>query len=148
MSIRMILAASAVLALGAPAFAQEAAPAPPLAPAIDPEARAAFEAKGRAFEAAVEAMTRDMQTALTAAGGDTAKAHADLDAIATAFQPQADAFADELDAFLIAQRPSMPPETQAQMAQMGPALQAQIRGIPAAAKTGVLQAAAAAATPQ
>lgn len=138
MSIRMILAASALLAFGAPAFAQDAPPAPPAAPAVDAAAQAAFEAKGEAFEAAVEEMTREMQAAATAAAGDTAKANADLDAIAARFQPRADAFANELDAFLASQLPAMPPEVQAQMAQMGPMLRAQITGIPTATKAGVL----------
>ena len=143
MSIRMILAASAVLAFGAPAFAQDAPVAPPAAPAVDAEAQAAFEARGEAFEAAIEAMTREMQVAATAAGGDTAKANADLDAIAVRYQPQADAFADDLDGFLASQLPSMPAEAQAQMAQMGPMLRARITGIPAETKAKVLQAAAA-----
>jgi hypothetical protein len=39
----------------------------------------------------------------------------------------------------------MPPEAQAQMTQMGPALRAQITGSPATIKAGVIQEAAAAA---
>lgn len=153
MSIRMMLAVSAVLAFAAPAFAQEAPAAPPAAPAIDAGAQAAFEARGHAFEAAVETMTREMQAAATAAAGDTAKANSDLDAIAARYQPQADAFADELEAFLATQLPSMPAEAQAQMAQMGPMLRAGITGIPATTKAEILQAAAApapaaSATPQ
>lgn len=152
MSIRMILAASAVLAFGAPAFAQDAPPAPSAAPAIDPAAQAAFEAKGQAFEAAIEEMAREMQTAATAAGGDTVKANADLDAIAARYQPQADAFADDLEAFITSQLPAMPPEAQTQMAQMGPALRAQITGVPATTKARILQSVAAPApapaTPQ
>ena len=147
MSIRMILAASAVLAFGAPAFAQDAPPAPPAAPAIDAAAQAAFEAKGEAFEAAVGQMTSEMQAAATAAGADTAKANADLDAIAARYQPLADAFADDLEAFIASQLPAMPAEAQAQMAQMGPMMRARITGVPAATKAGVLQAAAAPAGP-
>ncbi|WP_332657593.1 translation initiation factor IF-2 [Brevundimonas sp.] len=143
MSIRMILAASAVLAFAAPALAQDAPPAPPAAPAIDPAAQAAFEAKGEAFEAAVEQMTREMQAAATAAGADTARANTDLDAIAARYQPVADAFANDLEAFVASQLPAMPAEAQAQMAQMGPMLRAQITGVPAATKAGILQAQAA-----
>lgn len=152
MSLRTALAAAAVLAFAAPAFAQEAsAPAPAPAAAQDAEAaEAAFEAKGQAFEAAVEAMTQEMQAAATAANGDTVKAGADLDVIAARYQPRADAFADELEAFIASQLPSMPAEAQAQMAQMGPMLRGQITGVPATAKAKVLEAMAApaAAAPQ
>ena len=92
-------------------------------------------------------MQGEMQTALTAAGADQARANADLDAIAVRYQPQAEAFATELDAFITSQMPVMPPEAQAQMAQMGPMLRAQITGAPATIKAGLLQAAAAAAAP-
>jgi len=90
-------------------------------------------------------MQEEMQAALTAAGTDQVKANADLDAIAARYQPQADTFANELDAFITSQRPVMPPEAQAQMAQMGPALRAQITGAPATIKAGLIQQAAAAA---
>jgi hypothetical protein len=70
---------------------------------------------------------------------------ADLDAIAARYQPQADAFANELDAFITSQIPVMPPEAQAQMAQMGPVLRARITGSPATIKAGLIQQAAAAA---
>ncbi|MEJ6789449.1 translation initiation factor IF-2 [Brevundimonas sp. BR2-1] len=149
MPIRLVLAASAALAFAAPALAQVPPGAPP-APAPEAaaaEAEAAFEAKGEAFEAAIESMTREMQAAATAAGADTAKANADLDAIAARYQPQADAFADDLEAFIASQLPSMPAEAQAQMAQMGPMLRGQITGVPAATKARVLQAAASAAAP-
>ncbi|MFY8163106.1 MAG: hypothetical protein ACOVKC_02605, partial [Brevundimonas sp.] len=55
------------------------------------------------------------------------------------------AFANELDAFITSQRPVMRPEAQAQMAQMGSALRAQITGSPATIKAGLIQQAAAAA---
>lgn len=153
MSLRIALAV-ATLAFSAPAFAQDA-PAPAPAPAADPaaaaaaQAEAAFEAKAEAFQQALGAMRGEMQAALTAAGADQAKANADMDAIAARYQPQADTFATELDAFITSQLPVMPPEEQAQMAQMGPMIRAQITGAPATIKAGLLQAAAAApATPQ
>ena len=45
--------------------------------------------------------------------------------------------------FLAAQIPSMPPEAQAQMTQMGPVIRGQISAMPATIKARVLEAAAA-----
>jgi len=146
MSLRTALAAAAVLALATPAFAQDAPPANPAAAAAA-QAEAAFNAKAEAFQQAMGTMQGEMQTALTAAGADQAKANADMDAIAARYQPQADAFATELDAFITSQLPIMPPEAQAQMAQMGPMVRAQITGAPATIKAGLIQQAAAAAAP-
>ena len=146
MSLRTALAAAAVLALAAPGFAQEAPAADPAAAAAA-QAEAAFEARAEAFQEAMGTMQDEMQTAMTAAGADRAKANADLDAIAARYQPQADAFANELDAFITSQLPVMPPEAQAQMAQMGPMLRGQIIGAPATIKAGLIQQAAAAAAP-
>jgi len=144
MSLRTALVAAAVLALAAPAFAQEAPAADPAAVAAA-QAEAAFEARAEAFQQAMGEMQGEMQAALTAAGTDQVKANADMDAIAARYQPRADAFANELDAFLTSQLPVMPPEAQAQMAQMGPMVRAQITGAPASIKAGLIQAAAAAA---
>ena len=62
MSLRMILAASAVLTFAAPAIAQDAPAAPPVAEAVDP-AEAALEAKGEAFGARMQAMGEDSMQA-------------------------------------------------------------------------------------
>jgi hypothetical protein len=145
MSLRTALAAAAVLALATPVLAQTAPAADPVAAAA--AAEAAFTARAEAFQEAMVTMQDEMQTALTAAGADQVKANADLDAIAARYQPQADAFANELDAFITSQLPVMPPEAQAQMAQMGPALRAQITGSPATIKAGLIQQAAAGAAP-
>ncbi len=146
MSLRIALAAAAVLALATPVFAQDAPAADPAAAAAA-QAEAAFEARAEAFPQALTTMRSEMQTALTAAGADQARANADMDAIAARYQPQADAFANELDAFITSQLPVMPAEEQAQMTQMGPMIRGQITGAPATIKAGLLQAAAAAATP-
>lgn len=146
MSLRSALAAAAVLAFAAPAFAQDAPAADP-ATAAAAQAEAAFEARAEAFQQSMAAMQGEMQTALTAAGSDQAKASTDLDAIAARYQPQANAFAAELDAFITSQLPVMPPEAQAQMAQMGPMLRGQITSAPATIKAGLIQAAAAPAAP-
>lgn len=151
MSARTALAAAALLALALPAAAQEAPAPPPAAPAelsaeaeaAIAEAEAAFEAKGEAFGAVMEAMFEEMQTAVSDADGDRAKAEADLDAIVARYQPQADAFADELDAFLAAQLPLMPEEARAEMTRMSPTIRSQIIAAPSTVKAGILQAAAA-----
>jgi hypothetical protein len=143
MSLRTVLAAAAVLALATPVFARQTPAADPAAAAAA-RAEAAFEARAEAFQQAMGAMQGEMQIALTAAGTDQARASADMDAIAALYQPQADAFAAELDAFITSQLPVMPPESQAEMAQMGLMLHHQITGAPATIKAGLLQAAAAA----
>ena len=147
MSFRAVLAASAVFAFAAPAFAQTPPPAPaaPAAPAAEqrsPE-EAAFEAKAEAFGARMQQMGTEMQTAVTAAAGDSAKANTDLDAIAARYQPEADAFAAELEAFIATQGDT--PEERAQIAAMGPTISAQIKNAPAEVKSQVLAAAAASA---
>lgn len=153
MSFRAVLAASAVFAFAAPALAQTPPPAPaaPAAPAQSAE-EAAFEAKAEAFGARMQQMGGEMQAAVTAAAGDTAKANTDLDAIAARYQPDADTFADEVAAFITAQSASAPAEQQAQMAQMIPMITAEVKGAPAKVKADVLTAAAAPdvvlATPQ
>ena len=141
MSLRTALAAAAVLAFATPAFAQDA-PAADTATAAAAQANA-FQARAEAFQQAMVSMRGEMQAAITASAGDQAKANADLDAVAARYQPQADAFAVELDAFITSQRSVMSSEDQAQMAQMGPVLRAQITGAPATIKAGVMAAAAA-----
>lgn len=151
MSTRLALAAAAALVLASPAFAQtapqtapQAAPAP--AAATPSPAEAEIEAKGEAFEARMDAMRTEMQTAVTAAAGDQAKLTTDLDAIVARYQPEADTFAAELAAFITSQAPLMPEEQRAQMAQMGPVIEAQIKGAPAGMKAAALRSAAVPAT--
>ena len=143
MSLRTTFAAIAVLAFATPVFAQTAPSADPVAAAA--AAEAAFTARAEAFQQAMGTMQGEMQTALTAAGADRVKANADLDAIAARYQPQADAFANELDAIITSQIPVMPPVVQGLMAQMGPTLRALITDYPAMIKAGLIWQAAAAA---
>jgi len=148
MSIRVILAASAVVAFAAPALAvaQEPPAAPaPAATAEDAAAEAAFEARAGVFETRMEEMTTEMQSAAGAAGGDQAKLSADLDAIVARYQPEADAFAEELKAFIASKLAGMPAEAQAQMSMAGPMIDAQVRGAPAKAKADTLAMAVGAA---
>ena len=153
MSCRLILAATAALVLAGPAFAQTApapaAPAPATPPAAEAPsaAEAEIEAKGEVFEARMDAMRGEMQAAVTAAAGDRAKLSTDLDAIVARYQPDADTFATELSGFIASQAPSMPEEQRAQMTQMGPMLEAQIKGAPAAMKASALESVATPAAP-
>ncbi len=101
-----------------------------------------MQAKGEAFGARMEQMATEMQAAMTAASGDTLKAGPELDAIVARYQPDADAFAAELETFMAAQMATATPEQQAQAAQMGPAMVAQIKSVPSMLKDQVLGSAA------
>ncbi len=147
MSIRMILAASAVLALGAPAFAQDApAATPPAAEAVDP-AEAALEAKGEAFGARMQTMGAEMQSAITASAGDKTAADAALDAIVARYQPEADAFSAELKAFFDAKAATGTEEEKAELATAVSTVVPMIQGVPAMVRGQIEQAAAAAPAP-
>ena len=138
-------AAVAVLALTTPAFAAgqatapaapalQAAPAPEPAEEADSPEEAAFEAKAEAFGQAMETMASEMQAA--AAQADKTKAKADLDAIQAKYQPQVDAFAEDVQTFAVSSGQATPE-------QLAPAIQ-QIKGIPADVR-GKIDAAAATA---
>lgn len=134
-----ILAAVAVLAMAAPAFAQTApAPTTPAAPAAAPT-EADLQTAGEAFGADMQAMSAELTAAKTAAGTDTAKASAEADAIVAKYQPKADAFATLVSAFVATQ--PLPPGAQAQI----DAGLATIRDTPNKVRQGVM--AAPAATP-
>lgn len=141
MSLRLVLAASAALALASPVFAQTAAP--PYATTA--EAEAALQARGAALMASMEAMKTEMGAAATAAGGDRTRLTAALDAIVARYQPAADAFAAEMEAFFANPPADTPPEQRAGMAQAGPLVVTQLRGLPDMMRQEHLAAAAGAA---
>lgn len=149
MSLRLILAASAALAFAAPAMAQTAPAAAPTVEAVDP-AEAALEAKGEAFGARMQAMGDEMQAAITAAAGDRAAAGAALDAIVARYQPEADAFSDELKAFFDAKAATGTEEQRTELATAASSVVPMIQGLPALVRGQIEQAAAApaGATPQ
>ena len=157
MSIRLILAATAAVAVAGPALAQDApaatppaaqTPAPaPAGPVVRSPEETAFEAKAEAFEGRMEAMGGEMQTAITAAAGDQAKLSTDLDAIAARYQPEADTFAGEFEAFLASRSASMSEAERTQMTQMTPVVVGQIKGAPASIKGQALQTVAQASAP-
>jgi hypothetical protein len=127
--MRSILFAAALMA-ATPALAQEAAPTPP--PASDTAAaEAAFEARAQAFEGRIRQMGEEMGAAIAAAGADRAKRTADLDAIQARYQPEMDAFATDLEAFVLPQIAAMPADQQAGARAGFDAGMTQIRGLPA-----------------
>lgn len=136
MSLRLILAASAVLAFAAPAVAQEAPAAPPAAEAKS-AAEIAFEAKGEAFQARMEQMQAELETAITGAGPDQAKGMADVDAILARYQPEIDTFITDFEAFIDAEAGAEPDETKrAQMTGAKAGVRAALSGLPAQIRAG------------
>lgn len=145
MSLRTVLAAAAVLAFAAPAFAGQTPATPPAAPpTAEAAAEAAFEARAEAFGARMDTMGEEMRAA-AAASADQDAARTALDAIVARYQPEADAFADELIAFIAGRMADAPEEQRAQMTAMGPMIAAQVKGAPAQSRDGVLAAMAATA---
>lgn len=105
--IRAFLLAAAVLAAG-PALAQTA-PAPVETTAPPPSAdQLAFQARADAFGGMIQTMAQEMQDAVTAAGADTARRDADLDAVEARYQPQVDEFIAALETFVAGQAAGMP----------------------------------------
>ncbi|MFC7377591.1 translation initiation factor IF-2 [Brevundimonas sp. GCM10030266] len=145
MSIRLILAASALLVSAPAALAQEAPAAPPVAPApVDP-AEAAFQLRAQAFQTEFRTMAQEMD-AVVKAGGDQARVNSDLDAIEARYQPKMQAFVDELTVFLQAQAAKeTDAEEKAEMLQTIPVATQQILGLPAMIRSQIVAAAAAAA---
>lgn len=154
MSARLILAAvAATFAFAAPALAQETAPAAPAPAQAAPPApkspeEAAMEAKATAFRTSMQQMQGELAAAVQGAGADQAKGLADVDVVLARYQPQFDAFATDLEAFIdgeiakegdAAKREEMTKDR----AEAGTA----IRGIPAMIRTQAQQALAAQANP-
>ncbi|QYF86756.1 hypothetical protein [Brevundimonas sp. PAMC22021] len=148
-----LLAAVSILALAvaAPALAQTDAQTPASPPAAATPAQPAtldpaqLQAKGEAFGARIQAMITEMQAARTAAGSDTARAKTDLDAIQARYQPEADAFATELETFVAAQASQIPDDQRAGFTTgMAQAVSA-VRGAPAEARADLEKASVSAA---
>ena len=150
-----LLTFAAMIATAAPAMAQETAPvapaapwAVPAAPEPDPAGEAALEARAELFKGQVEAMVKEMQTAITDAGGDKAKADADLDAIVARHQPEVDAFAAQVETFITAQAAVAPAEEREGMIAEAATAVARIKTLPTLVRTQLQQEAAARVSPQ
>lgn len=104
MLTRTLLAATAVFALAGAASAQDAA-AQPAAPASTPAAmdEGAFEARAARFEQQVDQMTRELEAAGQAGGGDRDVTMASVNEILARYQPEFDGFARDFETFFNAQ---------------------------------------------
>ena len=122
MSSRPILAAVAALSVVALPLASLAIAAPALAapalvqtpaPAASAPTEEEVEAAGEAFEADMQKLAEEVDAVHAAAGDDTAKADAEIDALIAKHQPAADTFADTLERFLATMAGMIPPEQMA-----------------------------------
>ncbi|MBX9617121.1 MAG: hypothetical protein K2X25_16130 [Caulobacteraceae bacterium] len=141
--MRSILFAAALMA-ATPALAQETAPTPPAASdaASDTaDAEAAFEARAEAFQGRIRQMGEEMGAAIAAAGTDRARRDADLDAVQSRYQPEMDAFAADLEAFVLPQIAAMPADQQSGARAGVEAGMTQLRGLPATVRAQAEQAA-------
>lgn len=142
------LSTLALLAAG-PALAQDApTPTPPSAPAPAEAAAAAapseeqLQAEAAEFQGRMEAMSAEIADAVAVAAGDVAKARTDTDPIVARYQPEADAFAERVVAFVMAQA-ALAGDDQA--AAAAPMIRAQVAGIPSRVRDEALAPAAPAA---
>lgn len=143
---------AALLTLSAlPAVAQDTTSPAAAAPAAEAETpptpeEAAFAARGQAFGADTQKMAEEMQAAIVAAGADTAKKTADLDAIQAHYQSSADSFAEALQTFVTAQaNAELAAHPEASLDELTRGLDAglaQIKAIPAKVRTRIEQEAA------
>ena len=100
MLTRTLLAATAALALTGAAQAQDAAPqTAPETPAASAMDETAFEARAQRFEVQVDQMTRELEAAGQAGGGDRDVTMASVNEILARYQPEFDGFAQDFEAF-------------------------------------------------
>ena len=141
--MRPIIAAAALLA-ASPALAQQTPPPPAATAPVSPPdaaAEAAFQARGQAFEGRVRQMGEEMGAAIVAAGPDRARRATDLDAIQARYQPEMDAFATDLEAFVLPQINALPADQQPEARAAMASAVAQLRGLPATLRAQAEQAA-------
>lgn len=150
MSLRIILAASAVLAFAAPALAQEAPAAPAAAaPAEEAPSPAAIEleAKGEAFKVRMDEMKAEIEAAIAGAGTDQAKGMADVDAILVRYQPDIDGFVAAFGTFIDAEAAAAPTEDErAELIGAKASVEAALSSIPVQVRAAAEAAMAAQAT--
>ena len=125
--IRAFALAAALMAfVPAAALAQETLAPSTAAPA---PTEAEFEATAQAFGQRIEAMQAEMSTTITNTEGDPTRRDAELDAIEARYQPEAEAFAAALQAFLNGQAAQVPEAQRAEMQAGIAAALPRIRGI-------------------
>lgn len=128
---------TAVLIAATPVLAQETAPA---AASVTATAEAAFQARAEAFQGRIRQMGEEMGAAIAAAGPDRARRTADLDAIQSRYQPEMDAFATALEAFVLPQIAALPADQQSDARAGVEAGMTQLRGLPATMRAQAEQA--------
>lgn len=126
------------LMVAAPALAQDA-PAPAEAAAAAAPTEEQLQAEAAEFQGRMEAMRAELTDAVAVAAGDAARARTDTDPIVARYQPEADAFADRVVAFVMAQA-ALAGDDQAVAA--APIVRAQVAGVPARIRDEVLAPAA------
>lgn len=141
-----LIIALAGLAAGAPAFAQDATPAPIQAHA-SPDA--GINAAAEAFRTQVETMNAEVRAAVQAAGSNRRRASSRVQEILARYQPGFESFAGQLEAWF-SQRAAAAAtdEARASVVQTGAASVARVRGVPDQGRAGLAQTQARAAPEQ
>ncbi len=105
--MRFLIPLAVAAAFAAPAFAQDATPAPQSAPPAAAEAQspeeAALEAKAEAFEARMDQMSDEIDAIVSDMSKDDATATAEADAVINRYGPEMATFGTEVAAFLRAE---------------------------------------------
>lgn len=136
MSLRLALAAVAALALASPASAALAAPA--AVQGAEAPTEADLDAASDAFEARMEAMGAELETVVEANMGDAVRRDAEVNAVLARYSPDIEAFASQLQAFLVQQAAvaETPQEAQA-LNSAATSAGAAIRSIPGQVRAGI-----------
>ena len=138
MTMRTVLAAVAVLAISSPVMAQQAGQPAETAAAQPSPAQLAFAQTAQAFDGRMEAMIAEIQAMLADPATDGAQKRSGLEVILGTYNPEINAFADQLQSFLLNQQSvATNPDEQAAIAQAlqnGPAA---VRSIPDQVRQGV-----------
>ncbi|KQY62326.1 MULTISPECIES: hypothetical protein [unclassified Brevundimonas] len=133
----LILALAAGLAIGAPALAQDAAPAP--ARALAPS-DADINTAADAFRTQVEAMNAEVRAAVQAAGSSRRRASARVEEVLARYQPGFESFAVQLEAWFSRRAAAAATdEARASIVQTGAASVARVRGVPDQVRAGLAQ---------
>lgn len=143
--IRALVLAAALASAPSFVLAQQAAAPAAEAPAASEDApgEAEFEARAEAFGERMQTMAEEMRNAVSASGGDAVKQDADLDAIELSYQPDVEAFAAALEAFVNQQALAVPEDQRGAMTAGMAAALPQIRAYPQQVRAQVEAAAVA-----
>lgn len=138
LAVALSSASSLAVAKTAPTGAQT----PEAAAEAQAPGEAEFEARAEAFGQRIQAMGQEMQAVVAAAGSDTARRDADLDAVEARYQPDVEAFATALEVFVDRQAAAAPQDQRAGMTAGVAEALPQIRAIPGQVRAQIVAAAA------